>query len=227
MPFDSFLLLWIPFVGGLIGWLLAANAQRTFKVPKDLILVFSGAFLLAIVVLELLPVVYTATDKKMGYWILLGIFIQSFLEYFSRGAEHGHIHLDKLQKFPLLLWLSLCIHAFIEGFPLVDFPHLAWGMFVHKIPIAFVIYLLLQKTNTSPIVRGLSLLLFVSMTTLGGLSMAYLDTLKAISLPLLGVVVGVILHIATTIIFESNEGHRFQGAKLACILGAVLLALLL
>ena len=154
MPLDSFLLLWIPFLGGLVGWLLAANAQRTFKVPKDLILVFSGAFLLAIVVLELLPVVYTATDKKMGYWILLGIFIQSFLEYFSRGAEHGHIHLDKLQKFPLLLWLSLCIHAFIEGFPLVDFPHLAWGMFVHKIPIAFVIYLLLQKNQHLPYCPG-------------------------------------------------------------------------
>lgn len=227
MAIELILMLIIPFLGGLIGVGLATKQALAKKISHDLILVFSGAFLLSIVVLELLPALYAKDMESAGYWILVGIFLQSFLEYFSRGAEHGHIHSDKKNNFPLLLWVSLCIHAFIEGFPLVDFPHLAYGMFVHKIPIAFILFSLLQNSTISSAARSLSLLVFLSMTSLGGLSMWYFDVIQSYSTPLLGIVVGVILHIATTIIFESNEGHRFNRVKLVCILTAVGMAVIL
>ena len=57
--------------------------------------------------------------------------------------------------------------------------------------------------------------------------MWYFDVIQSYSTPLLGIVVGVILHIATTIIFESNEGHSFNRVKLVCILTAVGLAVIL
>ena len=37
-------------------------------------------------------------------------------------------------------------------------------------------------------------------------------------------VVGVLLHVSTTILFESNEGHKFNLVKISLIAGAILLA---
>ena len=53
-----------------------------------LVLAFSGAYLLSVTILHLLPEVYTETNnyKKTGIFILLGIVIQSILESFSKGA---------------------------------------------------------------------------------------------------------------------------------------------
>ena len=60
-----------------------------------LLLAFSGAYLLAITVLHLLPEVYQASEmgNKIGLLILFGILLQSILESFSKGIEHGHSHL--------------------------------------------------------------------------------------------------------------------------------------
>ena len=44
---------------------------------------------------------------------------------------------------------------------------------------------------------------------------------------LLAIVVGMFLHISTTIIFEASENHRFNLAKLASIFVGVTLALLI
>jgi len=55
----------------------------------------------------------------MGYYILIGFFIQIFLEYFSGGIEHGHIHLkDASGTIPWGLFISLSVHSIIEGIPL-------------------------------------------------------------------------------------------------------------
>ena len=37
-------------------------------------------------------------------------------------------------------------------------------------------------------------------------------------------VIGIFLHISTTILFESNEGHKFNFTKLMTIIAAVILA---
>ena len=82
-----------------------------------LLLAFSGAFLLGILVLEMLPKVYEHATKSTGFWILGGMLFQIMLEFFSKGAEHGHMHHHK-KNFPWMIIISLCIHAFLEGMPL-------------------------------------------------------------------------------------------------------------
>jgi hypothetical protein len=37
-------------------------------------------------------------------------------------------------------------------------------------------------------------------------------------------VIGIFLHVSTTILFESSEGHRFDITKLLAIVSAILLA---
>ncbi len=53
------------------------------------LLAFSGAYLLSITVLHLLPEVFTESNEhtKIGVFILIGILIQSVLEYFSKGCR--------------------------------------------------------------------------------------------------------------------------------------------
>ena len=124
-----------------IGTFLVFVFKPSSKITR-LLLAFSGAYLLSVTVLHLLPEVYQHSEntKLIGVLILAGVIIQSILESFSKGAEHGHIHQhsdDK--KFPSLLFISLCVHAFSEGIPITNNTDLLWAIVVHKIPIAIVL----------------------------------------------------------------------------------------
>ena len=106
---------------------------------------FSGSFLLSLTVMHLLPEVYhtaehTPQKGSIGVFIMLGILFQIVLEFFSKGAEHGHVHShDTFEKTPWLLFVSLCIHAYLEGFPVSNHPDLAWGIAIHHLPIAVIL----------------------------------------------------------------------------------------
>ena len=134
----------------LVGSLLVLIIKPGNKIVR-LLLAFSGAYLLSVTILHLLPEVYTVhTDaKRVGIFILVGIILQSVLESFSKGAEHGHIHIHSDgKKFPTLLFVSLCIHAFSEGLPVHNADsNLLWAIVVHKIPIAIVLTTFLINTK--------------------------------------------------------------------------------
>jgi zinc transporter ZupT len=196
------------------------NAQQL-----SLPLAFSGAFLLAVTLFELLPEVYQSTNDYVGPFIMLGILLQICLEFLSKGAEHGHIHIHaNREAFPWLLFISLSIHALFEGFPIAGHSSMFIGVLVHKIPIAMILSFFFIKAKY-PLVTILSfLLLFASMTPLGSwLSsnvseiIAYKDQLNAIS-------IGIFLHVSTTILFESSKDHKFNMAKLSTIIAAILIA---
>ena len=116
-----------------------------------------------------------------------------------------------------MLWFSLSLHAFLEGIPLNSYPHLAWGMFVHKIPITIALFTLLRHYSKEALSLYIPLLVFALLTPFGGLLGANPLMDKSFLLPITSIVIGVLLHIATTIIFESSEGHRFNGAKMLSI----------
>lgn len=216
----------LPFMGALIGMAIALWTKP--KTPKgvSLILAFSGAFLLAITVFHLLPELYSQQNETIGLWIMGGLLLQLFLEFISQGAEHGHIHHHK-KNFPILILLSLCLHAFVEGFPLYKETTLVWGIFIHKIPIGMVLVFLIWKEYFSLFIRIFFLLFFAIMSPLGTFFVKYLSLLSSNFIPLLGIVVGMLLHISTTILFESNKGHQFNLQKLLSILIGLILAYLL
>jgi len=213
--------------GLLVVFLERKNQQQIIK----LTLAFSGGFLLAIAFIHFLPELYHEHNTSIGIWILVGFLIQLFLEYFSGGIEHGHIHVHTHRKIPYALLLSLSVHSFIEGIPLAGFGEhtsheghhhesLLLGIVLHQLPVAIALMTLLRQSQISARLSWTLLLIFGMMTPMGMFlgwlaetngDFANMDLLLAI-------VVGMFLHISTTIIFETNENHKFNLAKLTAIL---------
>ena len=104
---------------------------------------------MALTIFELLPPVYEDSNvKTTGVFIMLGILLQIFLEFFSKGAEHGHVHLDSEKSdFPWLLFVSLSIHSFLEGFPVEKNNTILYGILIHKIPIAVILSIFLLNSK--------------------------------------------------------------------------------
>src|SRR5690606_41770585 len=86
------------------------------------------------------------------------------------GAEHGHVHIHKNETaFPWPLFISLCIHSFLEGFAIHEHNDMVYGVLVHKIPVAALISMfLLQSAYNKTQVFG-CLMVFALMTPLGTL----------------------------------------------------------
>lgn len=220
--------------GGVLVVFLEKKNQATFI---KLSLAFSGGFLLAIAFIHFLPELYAEQHTSIGVWVLVGFLVQLFLEYFSGGIEHGHIHAHANKKIPYGMLISLSIHSFIEGIPLAGsgahehantHEHLIGnhdnslllGIILHQLPVAIALMTLLRQSLIKSTTSWILLIGFGLMTPLGLIVGKLIPMDSAIPFMdiLLALVVGMFLHISTTIIFETNENHRFNLAKLTAIL---------
>lgn len=186
----------------------------------QLFLSFSGAYLLSITVLHLLPEVFETQQKNIGIYILVGILLQSILEYFSKGAEHGHVHLHaNTTKLPWLLIISLSVHAFFEGIPLDTANNLLlWAIVIHKIPVTVILYIFLLDTKLSKNSIYLFLVLFALMSPLGLFLSTKITLFTTFHTEIMAIIIGVFLHISTAILFESNQNHQFNSRKFIAVL---------
>lgn len=207
-----------------VGVFVVVSLKPSTKIIQ-LFLSFSGAYLLSITVLHLLPEVFESHQKNIGVYILLGILIQTILEYFSKGAEHGHIHRNsnsQIKHVPWLLFFSLCIHAFLEGIPLnmAQGNLLLWAIVIHKIPVTIVLFVFLIHSSLSKKLIYTFILLFALMSPLGLLFSNAISVFENYQTEITSVIIGVFLHIATAILFESSQNHQFNIRKfLAVLLG--------
>ncbi len=223
-----FLILSVLLGGLLVSYLKANYKTHTIK----LTLAFSGGFLLAIVFCHLLPDLYQHDFESTGFYILIGFLLQLILEYFSGGIEHGHTDSSAGLSVPLTLFIALSIHSIIEGFPLGnvegglashvghDHGSLFWGILFHQIPVAIALMSLFVDSNMGMRKSWLFLILFSLTTPLGAVIGLYVNP-EDVGLDVhfvLAIVVGMFLHISTTIIFETSENHRINLLKLICIL---------
>ncbi len=215
-------------VAGLISFLFLKNeAKKTVKI----LLSFSGAFLLATCVLHIIPTIYSQSVNftTTGIFILAGFLIQIFLEFFSGGSEHGHIH-SHGNSLPIGILISLCIHAFWEGAPF-GFEHdhqhhLLAGIVLHKIPIAIVLGFFLKNSGVKKTIAISILTLFALMPVLGAQLVEQGNFSLDLFVPTLAIILGMMLHISTTILFEVSENHKFNLIKvLSIIIGFVLSAI--
>lgn len=203
-----------------LGYALVLIIKPSTKITQ-LLLSFSGAYLLSITVLHLLPDVFTSPNKNIGLFILLGIVFQTTLEYLSKGAEHGHIHIHDIKNnTPWLLIISLSIHAFLEGMPLgfTDNRELLWAIVIHKIPIAIILTVFFKSANFSNYKILLFLSIFALMSPLGNFISQQVVFIKPYELQINALVIGVLLHISTAILFESSENHQFNIKKFIAII---------
>jgi zinc transporter ZupT len=232
----SSLILSVILGGFFVTYLQQNNKAQIIK----LLLAFSGGFLLAIAFTHFIPELYQQESASIGIYILIGFLIQLLMEFFSGGIEHGHVHVNKGQKMPWGLFISLAIHSVLEGIPLgnqlmgfdlhsghnhghnhgqVDSYSYLLGILFHQLPVAIALMTLLINTKLSLTKSWFVLMLFGIMTPLG-VAIGMLTLPGEVGLDyhvILAIVVGMFLHISTTIIFETSENHKFNLLKLMAI----------
>lgn len=218
------------FLGGMTVFLTGAKDKSG---QLKLILSFSGAYLFGITVLHLIPDVYSSHSHGIGLYVLAGFIFQILLEQFSEGVEHGHIHNHGHEHyvFPLGVLISLCLHAFLEGMPLAEGHHdvLLWGIALHHIPAAFALTSLLVQSRASRKKIIMLLVVFSVMSPLGYLLSHFLSVGEVGSIAkyfdrIMAIVIGIFLHISTTILFESGEDHHFNRKKTLAVLTGMAIA---
>ena len=215
----------LPLLSVLLGYGIALFLKPKNKTNLKLLLAFSGAFLLSLTVMHLLPNVYESKNPNIGICIMLGILFQIILEFFSKGAEHGHTHGHvNMSHIPWLLFVSLCIHAFLEGFPVGHHHDLAVGIAIHHLPIAIILTTFFINSHLNKKAIFGFMLTFALMTPMGTLASDYLPILNDYYTEITAVVIGILFHISSTIIFESSEGHKFNIAKVSMIVLGIALA---
>lgn len=223
------LIIAVLFLAAFISGLAVFFVKRDNTNYLKLILSFSGAYLFAITVLHLIPHVYHTdgtSPEIIGLYILGGFIFQLLLEQFSQGIEHGHIHHHDKASFPLGIMISLCLHAFLEGMPLVSGhqTQLVFGIAIHHIPAAFALGSLLMNTAMTKRNIIIMMVIFAAMTPLGFIVSQMLSSSEVgdISMhfdKIMAVVIGIFLHISTTILFESGSAdhHQFNKKKMAAV----------
>ncbi|MFN4123187.1 MAG: ZIP family metal transporter [Flavobacteriales bacterium] len=203
---------------------------------------FGGAYMLALCVFHLFPAIYHHDAHITGMLIMGGFLFQLLLDFISGGIEHGHVHLHHVDKskvvFPYSIFAGLCAHAFFEGMPLAtDHIHghstdgLVWGIVFHNVPVTGALTTLLLSGNVNKKVIYLCLTIFAFMTPAGALLIKLIDQNTAIIHDIeelghfsLAFVIGIFLHISTTILFESDKEHHFNMVKFITIILGIALA---
>ncbi|MFH1161326.1 MAG: ZIP family metal transporter [bacterium] len=208
--------------------------KRENPVALKLLLAFSAAFLIGITFLNLIPEVFEESFPYIGLFVLLGFLLQLVLELLTQGAEHGHEHdCENCGKethiSPFLLMTGLCIHAFLEGMPIVPTfdPEtrtiLVTGIIVHNIPISLALVSLFIHYGMSRFKAMWMLLVFALMTPFGSLVSRFVQETTLQDLThyfhyVMAVVIGIFLHVSTSILFETEENHQYNLRKFATVI---------
>jgi zinc transporter ZupT len=245
---EYFFLIALPFISGSLSIFLQRKQAQVVR----FLLTVSGGFLFGTVMLHLFPEVFEA-QTQAGIFIVIGFFIQLILEKFSEGVEHGHLHLDlpdghdhghdhshyhkKGWATAIGLLSSLSIHSLLEGLPISTieatsiselFHHpLFLAVVVHKIPTSIALVAVLSQTDLGKKWIFAMLLWYTVMTPAGALMGKFIQTNlgehSLTSLQMTALASGMLLHIGSTILFESTEHHKFSIWKIgASLVGALL-----
>jgi len=230
-----FLVLFLPVVlSGLTVYFIKPN-----PLYLKLLTAFSGAYLLGISFLDIIPEIFSKGETiTMGLFVLLGFFIQLLLDFITKGVEHGHEHLEErnivhrpgyLDTLPIMI--GICVHSFLEGMPLAEsfvLPQLKntmlTGIAIHNIPISVVLMSLLCYNCPGKKWMPVTLLLiFAFSAPLGTIisDVAGANLMRHFTHffdYIFAMVVGIFLHISTTILFENDDHHSFDFRKLLVIL---------
>ncbi len=226
-------------LGLLISFL--AGVWFIYRPPSNrswifLFLAAGGAYLMTILFTHILPELFEVLDHRAGYVLLIGFLIQIFLENFSKGIEHGHAHGSASKAALYISFAALCLHALIEGMPLASAlfssmiqydQELTIGIMLHKIPVAITLVTLLNKSKVNKRVSTGLLFAFIACTVIGSVLQHYFGSDSEVFMfTSLGLTVGILLHVSTTILFESSDHHKLTPKRVAVIAVGVALGLI-
>jgi zinc transporter ZupT len=209
---------------------LRLNDPRHVKVLNA----FTGAYLLALVMLHLLPDLYEVEPGVVirpliiGGFILFGFFLQIAMDSFSMGIEHGHAH-EIRGRMAVGILAGLCIHAFVEAMALGQSPEhqsahdkaahhfLLVSVVVHNYPISIALLGMLLQSGMKKSSALACLGLFAVMAPIG-MFVSSQTGLAVYSRYLMAIVIGIFMHISTMILFESEDQHRISPTKMFAVL---------
>ena len=209
---------------------LRLNDPRHVKVLNA----FTGAYLIALVMLHLLPDLYEVEPGVaikplvIGGFILFGFFLQIAMDSFSMGIEHGHAH-EIRGRMAVGILGGLCVHAFVEAMALGQSPEhqtahdqaahhfLLVSVVVHNYPISIALLGMLLQSGMKKSSALACLGLFAIMAPIG-MFFSSQTGLAVYSRYLMAIVIGIFMHISTMILFESEDQHRISPAKMFAVL---------
>ena len=223
----------------LLTGLVAIRYSRVLTEHLSKLINVGAGFIFALIFLHMLPETFSHYHGiNPGYWIVGGFLIQVILEVFSGGLEHGHIH-QTAGRFPLAIFISLSLHSLLEGMPILGHDHghghdhhidvaLVGGILLHKLPITILLVTLLMRSGVSRAKTILSLVLFGLTMPMGSLlNWLLIDTqwldISTFGTASMGLVVGILLHISTTIVFEQDRSHQFNRIKFTSVMIGLIL----
>lgn len=233
------------FLAAFIPGIIIINIQKPLKFDLKYLLVFAGAFIFSITIVHLLPELFTGSDNPqiIGLFVIVGFFMQVFLDFITTGVEHGHLHHHDHHHngfSPIMLMVGLCIHALMDGSILVhpgdadDGIHSSTGLLIgivlHKIPAAIALMSILNITFKNKQLLLILLIIFSLASPAGLYFSEFLNQYSIVGkegfLIIFAIVSGNFLHISTTIYFESSPDHTFHKKKIFISLIGALLAIM-
>jgi zinc transporter ZupT len=240
MSWIEYLLLIIVVIASGIAAFLFKDKNRKLL---DLMFTLSGAYVLGVILLHMMPGVFQSGISNIGIYVFIGFILQLLLEQLSLGVEHGHIHdhfHESKNMFIFKVLIALSLHGFVEGFPLSGYGsllndghahhtnHYFWGLLVHKSTESFALGLMLFMSNFKRNTIIITLLVFSITTPLGTYCGSLLAGNLEIFNKIVAVAVGSLLHISTMIIYEvdNSDAHHKSWKKIAAIVAGIGLSLL-
>ena len=244
---DNWLILSVLFFFVIIAGGVTLAFHKFFSGIKHYLTTVGVSFVLSLICIHILPEIFHEPVPNIGAYILLGFVFQIFLELFSRGVEHGHVHHnhnhESIQRTLFSMFFGLCMHSFIKGIPLFlmdtsaplheghvhsivsqdqEFSSIFfWAILGHKIPVSIVLMLFLIQSNLKKsTVIGL-FILFAIMSPIGGLVGIELQDsswVKHLSTILLAVTTGMLIHITTLLVFEEYHEQKDKLKNIALII---------
>jgi putative Mn2+ efflux pump MntP len=101
---------------------------------------------------------------------------------------------------------------------------LALGIAIHHFPIAIILTTFFVNAQLNKKAIFLFMISFAIMTPLGTLLSDIFPVLNDYYTEITAIVIGILFHISSTIIFESSEGHKFNIAKISMIILGIAMA---
>ena len=223
-----FILIASVLAGSLIASFIKSRKSQFIK----MLLTFSGAYLLSIGVFHFIPEIYDSHDHTIGLYIMGGFLLQLILEFFSMGIEHGHAHTElfKSKGVPVSIVVSLFLHALLESLPIgVHAEHnhnnsFLWAIVIHKLPVSIILFSMLAEVFKTKWKIAAFMIAFALIAPIGVAIGAAFPLLTEYNRELTAIVLGIFLHISTTILFETNQSHTFNVLKFLTTIVAIVIA---
>lgn len=222
MSIWELILLFISGIAGLIVYIFPVDPGHHSKNIKYL-LTFSGSYLLGVCIFDIFPEIYSPSfSSTNAFFLAAGFLIQVLLENVSGGLEHGHLHHHAGIR-EKMAFAALILHSVLEAGSLLfeNSKQILAGIIIHNLPLSFFITIYLRTGSQKlynvvlPLVifslsAPLAYLVYQQWSIEGSLYEDYTKNIAALS-------VGIIFHISTVILFESNKYHKIDFTKLGLL----------